>query len=44
MTAQRKREAYESVIALYEAWDKPVETAEWRKRLLEKGVLGACRA
>ena len=36
MTAQQKREAYESVIALYEAWGKSAETAVWRTRLAEE--------
>ena len=37
VTTQRKREAHESVIALYRAWGKPAETAEWRAALQEKG-------
>ena len=37
VATQRKREAHESVIALYEAWGKSAEMAEWRTRLLKKG-------
>ncbi len=37
VTTQRKRDAYESVIALYGAWGKPAEAAEWRSQLLKNG-------
>jgi hypothetical protein len=29
-SANRKREALERIIKLYEAWDKPDQAAEWR--------------
>ena len=32
VTARLKRKAVEQVIKLYEAWDKPAEAAEWRKK------------
>jgi len=37
LTTKKKREVFESVIALYGAWGKPAKAAEWRARLLEKG-------
>ncbi|MFH1845270.1 MAG: tetratricopeptide repeat protein [bacterium] len=36
LTVKKKQEAFESVIALYEAWGKPAKSAEWRAKLLGK--------
>ncbi len=33
LTLERKRNAFRSVIALYEAWGKPGEMAQWRERM-----------
>ncbi|MFH1278489.1 MAG: serine/threonine-protein kinase [Candidatus Eisenbacteria bacterium] len=34
-SVDKKREAFESVIALYEAWEKPAKADEWREKLLQ---------